>query len=317
MMIRDSLRPPAATPEQVEFALACLELLRDVYHPLVGEIDGMLETSGLARDDLLAYYFARHTPLSACTAFALLPPITREEITLVGRNYDWDASDRVWCEARDVIPESGLETLAYTHHWVGGPDAMNDVGLFVAISSLGPPEPVTGPGLQWNLIVDVVTYTCATVEEAVEVITGVPHLRPLCYLLADAEGEAAVVEARPSGTQVRRPEGDVLIATNCVVAGQVDTEVECRRYQRVAELVSESPGTLDVGNVKRILSDHEAMICRGDHGKTEAERAAAGEFQTLWSVIAVPQIAAFMVAPGLPCRTPHQLIPFQTLNEDE
>jgi hypothetical protein len=215
------------------------------------------------------------------------------------------------------MPELGFETLACTHHWVGGPDAMNDVGLFVAISSMGKPEPVSRPGLQWHLIVDIVTYTCATVAEALDVITAVPHLRPLSYLVADAEGAAAVVEATASERRVREPRDDRLIMTNHPAGGRLDHEVECRRYQRVVELLAQSSGPLDIGHAKRMLADHQAPICRGDHARTEEQRAEAGEDETLWSIIAVPQIAAFMVAPGLPCRTPHELIPFRTQNEDD
>jgi hypothetical protein len=194
---------------------------------------------------------------------------------------------------------------------------MNDVGLVVAISSLGEAGPVSRPGLQWNVIVDIVTYTCATAAEALDVITGAPHLRPLGYLVADAEGHAAVVEASTHGVHVRRPEDDRLIMTNALVAGRPETDIECRRYQQVRELVQGYAEAPDVADVRRVLADHEGEICRGNHEKTEEQRAAAGDMQTLWSVIAVPQVAAFMVAPGLPCETHYELIPFETANEDE
>ena len=309
--LKNSLRPPQAGEREVEFALRCFESLRDVYPPMVREVEGMLDASELPRASFLVEYFARHVPMGACTGVAVLPAATRDSNTIIGRNYDWVASDRQWCQAWYSKPDHCHAVLSYTHHWAGSPDGVNDHGLFISLFSLGRGRPPRGHGLQWNLLIDLVLYTCTSVEEAVGLLTGVPHLRAFSYLIADAEGNAALVEALPDPITVRQPEDNRLIATNCVVGEEMKKAICQARHDRAQNLLQPRLGTVDRDLVQTILADHEAPICEGDHTKTEAERAERNDHQTLWSLICMPQTQELAIAPGLPCQTQYRSLSFK------
>jgi predicted choloylglycine hydrolase len=68
------------------------------------------------------------------------------------------------------------------------------------------------PGLACILIVRMVLDQCATTQEAVGLLTRIPHGQPFNYSVLDAAGAAAVVEASPLATSVR--DGRQLACTN-------------------------------------------------------------------------------------------------------
>ncbi len=149
---------------------------------------------------------------------------------VAARNYDWAVSDLCWCRLERHEPPEGPRRIGYTHHWAGCPDVLSERGLYVAIASL-PAEPVRAAGVQWSILVDALSEGCATVAEAVSVCGRARHLRPMSYLLADAEGEVAVVEATPGAVRVRRPEGGVVLAANGPLGGDLLAEHGAADYE--------------------------------------------------------------------------------------
>ena len=309
-----ALPTPHAAPEEVGFARACVEVVGAVFPSALGVFRGIVDASGLVGDDFLAYYFARQEGvLRGCTMFAVTPPALMGDGILVGRNYDWVYSDLKWCEARGIRQDGALPVVGYTHHWAGLPDALNGAGLFAAIASL-PRLPRGRPGLQWNIAVDAVMATCRTVREAAEFLTFVVHLRAMSYLLADAAGDAAVVEAGPGGTTVRRANEGLVVATNHEVSGTEAPERRRRsmgRYARVEAALRGYPGGVDEGVVRTVLSDHEGHVCAGFHAG-HAEPFHRGEgWGTIWSSICRPDRHSLCVAPGHPCETDYQEVDFR------
>ncbi len=307
---------PRATAEEVAFARACAEVAKGVFPPALDTFRGMADASGLEGEDFLAYYFARREGvLRGCTMFAVVPPVTEDGGVIVGRNYDWVYSDLKWCEVRGIRQTGAFPTLGYTHHWAGLPDALNGEGLFVAIASL-PRRPPGRPGLQWNLIVDAMMATCRTVREAEAVLTSVSHLRAMSYLVADASGDAAVVEAGPGGVTVRRGADGFVVATNHEVGGADPSERgerSHRRYVRVEEALRAHGGRVDEGVVKAVLSDHENQVCSGTHAH-QAEAFHRGEgWGTIWSSICRPDLRTLLVAPGHPCEMAYERVDFGLL----
>lgn len=299
---------PKSTPGEVEFARRCREVVEGIYPPILGEFEGLLDGGGFDRDDFSAYFFARKEGiLRGCTSFAVLPSITRDKTTIVGRNYDWIYSDLKWCELRYIRPDGAYPTVSYTHHWAGSPDVLNSEGLCVAMASL-PRRDARKPGLQWNLVIDIMMDTCRDVAQARSFITKVPHLRSMSYLIADALGEAIVVEALPDSVTIREPENGFVIATNHRIGREpVDSPESNRRsqirYRRAEEMIAERAGFIDEEVAKRILRDHQCHICSGIHGNVR-ER----EWGTIWSLICKPQEGGFWIAPGHPCEVEYEKV---------
>jgi hypothetical protein len=327
-MLRDTLRVPDLPSLPPDFVAACRAAALEL-HPLAeAEFDGLVRGGAFDRARMEAYYFARlESRLGGCTMLGVGPE-RREGARgraarcgpLTGRNYDWAVSDLRWCRLERYEPPGGARRIGYTHHWAGCPDVLSERGLYVAIASL-PAEPVRAAGVQWSILVDALSEGCATVAEAVAVCARVRHLRPMSYLLADASGALAVVEATPGAVRVRRPEGGVVLAANGPLGGELlaehlDAEYEplgppedalarektiersARRIVRARDMLSCAGATITDGAVRRILADHEAPICTGDHLAPDG-----GRWGTIWSGLCKPAKGAFAIAPGRPCVT--------------
>jgi len=126
-----------------------------------------------------------------------------------GRNYDY--SPRRYDPTLVAIQPKGVHaSLAFADRFTGRVDGMNEHGLCIGLHFVNY-RPVR-PGLVCILIVRMVLDQCATTQEAVQLLTRIPHGQPFNYSLLDAVGAAAVVEASPLATSVR--DGRQLACTN-------------------------------------------------------------------------------------------------------
>lgn len=314
-LLRETFVPPDVGDLSRGFVRACRRAAESFYPPVGDEFRGLVDGGDFDHDLMEAYFFARlESQVGGCTMFGVAPDRRTEgEGPIVGRNYDWAVADLRWCRLHRYRPRDGMHRVGYTHHWAGCPDVLNERGLYVALASL-PIRPEMEPGVQWSILVDMVSETCVSVAEAVDACAAVRHLRPMSYLLADAEGELAVVEATSSGIEVREPEEGVLAAANVAQGGRrvVDHEKAReavptpnaamavrearRRVCRVRRLLGNLNRVSPV-DVQEILTDHEAPVCTGDH-----DRPDGGRWATIWSGISTPAAGEFRIAPGQPCR---------------
>ena len=322
--LKGTLRVPDMGSLPDEFVDGCRAAAQELYPPAAEEFEGLVEGGGFERKAMEAYYFARlESRLGGCTMFAILGACRSDgQGLLVGRNYDWAVEDLRWCELHRYLPVDGFRRIGYTHHWAGCPDVLNEKGLYLAIASL-PAEAVRAPGVQWSILVEMISERCATVAEAVALCAKVRHLRPMSYLVSDASGAAAVVEATPAQVTVRWPQDGLVVAANVsqgggllaqpapVAAGLLPEPVGPRpdersaeaarkaerRVRRAEELLRREMPTVCEAAVRTVLSDHEAPICTGDH-----RRQDGGRWATIWSSICAPAEGRFCIAPGLPCR---------------
>jgi len=321
--LKETLTVPDLGHLPPEFVAACRAAALELHPAAEDEFEGIVRGGRFDRARMEAYYFARlESRLGGCTMFAV------GSGPLVGRNYDWAASDLRWCRIEHWEPPAGPRRIGYTHHWAGCPDVLSERGLYVAIASL-PAEPVRSAGVQWSILVDAISERCRTVAEAVAVCAGVRHLRPMSYLLADAAGSAAVVEATPGAVRVRRPEQGLVLAANAPLGGDLLAEHRCvdydpplgppddavaqerrkramessqRRIARARRMLLGRQGEAGPDLVRQVLCDHEAPICTGNHGAPDG-----GRWATIWSGICRPAEGEFLIAPGQPCRFDYQL----------
>jgi len=318
--LKETLSIPEPPDLSEGFVEGCRAAAEALHPPALEEFEGLLRGGGFDRRAMAAYYFARlESRLGGCTMFAVAEPHRDAgRGPIVGRNYDWAVADLRWCELQRCLPADGLRRIGYTHNWAGCADVLNEAGLYVAIASL-PPEPVLAPGVQWSILVETISETCAGVDEAVCACARVRHLRPMSYLLADARGEVAVVEATPREVRVRWPEGGIVVAANVPQGGEVvaqsppgegqgvlaaaaeyspDSVARAERRVEVASgMLREAAPAVSEETVRRVLTDHTAPVCTGDHGQPDG-----GTWATIWSGVCMPAEGDFCIAPGLPCR---------------
>lgn len=299
--LRKTFTPPNADERKRALTVECERLLRGVYPPLGEQFDGFVDGGAFDRDDFAAYYFARERSVhrQRCTMFAVAPEWTIEGHLLVGRNYDWVRGDLQWCELREIRPDGVAPMLGYSNHWIGCPDVLTAEGLLIALATL-PSHPIHKPGLQWNAVIDITAATCATVPEARETIAGLPHIRAMNYLVADAT-TAAVLEATPGGVKRRDLRDRCLVATNRPVDPE-DIAGDCPRFTGARQSLRRAGQKVDRDIAKVILRDHDIPLCDGDHAS-----AAPDNWETIWSFVCDPSAMALEIAPGRPCE--HQYVP--------
>jgi hypothetical protein len=300
--------PEGWKPPGRGFVKECRDIVLEFFPEALEKLEGLIEGSGLPRDYFEAWFLS-YIPAGSypgCTAVLLSPEVTEYGEITVGRSYHGPYFALPWREVRRI--ELGCEAvslLGCTHNWVGISDCLNSKGLLCLVSALHYPSSGSpSPGIQWHILVDKVMCRCERCDEAVDLLRSARHLRPLSYLLADSRGLAAVVEASPEGSWVRRPKDGYLIATNHIVSegGKIPPKGSIRRFimaeAKVREWLRKGPGGEEL--IRSILSDHESGTCMGPHDLSFSDLSSWG---TLWALIWRPSFEGFLLAPGHPCRT--------------
>jgi len=242
------------------------------------EIAGIAEGAGAAYEDVLALNIRTEIMFSAtarsacdgrrpaeCSSFALLPPATREGVTLIGQNWDWlphafrtvvvleaEQSDR---PDFVTVVEAGLLAKA----------GMNACGVGLATNALVTLDDKGMPGIPYHVVLRAI-LDAETLTDALVAIQRRPRSAAGNYLIAHRDGLAIDVETAPgdfSSVWLIHPEQGVLLHTNHFIAPSFSgrdvslwaTPGSAFRLGRLMALVREG-GVDDVGGLQRVLADH-------------------------------------------------------------
>ncbi len=216
-----------------------------------------------------------------CALFvALADPSSR----VFGRNFDWDFSPALLLFNH---PEDGYESVAMVdieylgypdessrrltdqplHELVGLLDApripfdgMNEAGLVIAMAAVPATQVPSDPSkdtVDSLGIIRVALDTAATVPEAVAVFGSLnvdfAGQTPLHYLLADATGDAAVLEYQEGEIQVLRSNTGWLHATNFLLSDVDSAAGRCERYDKLDVGLEAAAGELDLDGALELL----------------------------------------------------------------
>jgi hypothetical protein len=301
-------------PPPLAFAEACAQQIAEAHAPLLDELRGYAEAQELPYEDVLRGVCRRSMRLRAapgpgparypeggCSSLAV---VSADGHVRVGRNYDFHPVQRVRQRLR-LRPTHGRPTLGTRGSVPGGRyDGVNDAGLFVCLHVALSDEPAEArPGIPFHLLPRMVLETCADTGAAVDLLTRVRHLHAFNYLIADAHGDLAVVEAHPEAVRVAAWDEPVAAATNHY------RHPEMRRYQRGRKLTHSerrlahlqaqgarlraSSGQAGDGALAAAMRDHASGVC-----------GHAGGHTTLWSLTADLTARRIAYARGAPCETP-------------
>jgi hypothetical protein len=304
---------PPPHPKMQRFARECEAVLEQYAPELLVELRALGEEAQVDYDSLLtlsltAPFEPESVPPPSCTVLAVMPERTKDGRIIVGRNYDFfhDVSEE-GATTFLAYPEGAYASLGNCDIWVGREDGINEAGLFVGQAACFLPG--LQPGLTFWFSGRMALDRCATVDEALELLTGIPHAASWTYLLADKSGKAAVVEPTIAEVAVRYPEDGLLVMTNHAVcpewAGKEAFVPPSShpRYNRLHELLG-GDNQIGVEEVKAALRDHEGLVC--SHGESFPER----KFGTIWSVVARPGEREMHIAAGYPCQSKYHQVSF-------
>ena len=233
-----------------------------------------------------------------CSAFSSLGD---KHNSILGRNFDWhnrpslllytNPPDGYASVSMVDITDYGFSTeeepgihekVALLFTPLSPFDGMNEMGVaigFMAVENAsyeGNPEKKTIGSL--SVIRKVLDYA-GSVEEALELMDDHNITfacgSPLHYLLADREGNSAVVEYVAGEMRVLRSKGPWQAATNFVISEtSADSAlVICDRYSHLCKTLNGSGGVLGMGGVMSLLKDvsHEITMWSVAYGLSTGE----------------------------------------------
>jgi hypothetical protein len=280
--------PEGATPSELGLTVeqvASLESLRQVddypLYTMHHYAPEPLAADGPAPSSLLAISGTADRPQWGCSLFAA---VAGPESRIFGRNFDWEFSPALLLFNRppdgyasvsmvDIAylgfageastgltrePLAGLIGLLNAHRLPF--DGMNEAGLVVGMAAV--PETSISPDPAKETvdslgIIRLMLDRAATVEQAVDVMqdfnVDFEGQVPLHYLLADASGDAALVEYHAGQMRVLRTETGWHHATNFLVSAAVTAGGRCHRYDTITAELESRAGYLDFGGAFALL----------------------------------------------------------------
>jgi hypothetical protein len=144
---------------------------------------------------------------------------------------------------------------------------MNEAGLVIGMAAVPEAYVPADPGLNTVDSLGIIRLAldgAATVGEAVELFRSYnvdfEGQTPLHYLLADAAGDAALVEFHAGELRVVRSETDWQHATNFLISAVESAAGQCERYDAITQELESIKGILDfdgaLGLLERVAQRH-------------------------------------------------------------
>lgn len=299
--------------------------LAAAYAPdLLQELDGISESSGVSRDDLMFLQIRNQLTAdmdSGCTSFSLRKPAESDLqrlSSLIGQNWDND-------------PELDRYTVVLTRRPIGKPSfisvtqaglvayiGMNEAGIAACLNSLPAPSRPTGVPHYFTLRR---IFECVGLSESVCAVSAAHRAIPANIMMATPQGPANL-EVTINDVKVLLPEmNEILIHTNhCLhpelacINSRFEELIQSRpRLMRISQLFHElgidrNEDGLTLGRLKATLADHEGYpqsICRHTN-----DLSAHGHWKTVFSVIMEPQDRRLHISRGNPCENGFEIYRF-------
>jgi predicted choloylglycine hydrolase len=300
LLYRHGFKVPEVSSETLAFGRECEKEVKRIFPDILDEIQGFADACRASYEHLASFIFSIGTfKPTACSIFA-----TDSDSEIVfGRNYDFYYRFKRHSESFLTKPSEGYYSVGNSDIFIGREDGVNEKGLAVAMTWVAPKT--VKPGINFILLTRYVLDKCENVREALKTLTGARHVAANNYLLADKEGNMAVVEACAEKVRVRRPEDGFIVCTNHFVHDEmVDMEDQQERpsdsvlrYTTIYGALEENVERIDIKTAQRILSDHTGGVC------SHKDEIRLG---TLWSLIANLKQLRILLAEGHPCRAKYR-----------
>ncbi len=286
-----------------EMSRRIVEVYRSIYPQYLEKARGIARAYDMSPDDLdftyLEYSFeaelwwrlfkyqqfgnSRHFSPSAPTVGCSLISdyLEGERRQLIGRNFDYEADLPHFLVLSNL--DGAYKTIGHSmfqlHQWMM--DAINEKGLFMGLASLSNPPQYAGygdtsaypdrPAIESHHLIRAVVDTCATVDEALNLIGKARIWFPsgfIHFMLADAQGKSVVVAFDKDKNLLVFPRrSNFLVLTNTALQeGEEYAYGTCWRYRTATDLLRS--GISSVPDVAGVM---------------DAIRQTSGGHKTLWT----------------------------------
>ncbi|MFX0124127.1 MAG: C45 family autoproteolytic acyltransferase/hydrolase [Candidatus Hodarchaeota archaeon] len=194
-----------------------VQIFYEDYCPGINEeIAGFADSLGTSTEEVNFYLFPQS--LQNCSHLVTLSPITEDKHIYMGRSYEWKHDEEdlrlVTTKVKGKSTHLGFSMLLFGRY-----EGINDHGLAVTSSGGGAySAPMNQKGLFFSVAVRSVLDNCQDVDEAVELLKSIPLTTSTNFIVADKEGNAALIEALGEQLSVRevdpQSQDQYLSATN-------------------------------------------------------------------------------------------------------
>jgi len=303
VLYRHGFRVPDQSTQRLDFGHKCEKEVRLFFPEILEEIRGFTDACNASYENLAALILGigAFSPKAACSIFAAF----NGSHVVFGRNYDFYYSLKDKTESYLTCPKDGYRSVGQSDIFVGREDGINEKGLAIGMTAVAAKN--LKPGVSFALATRYILDKHATVDEAVETLSHAHFLTTNNYLLADRNGNMAVVEASPDKIRIRRPERgeNFIVCTNHFLNSEM-LEMEdqkerppysMERYATVHNTLRQRDGKIDTKAAQRLLSNHSGHVC---------SHVNSIKLGTLWSIVARLNDLKVFRAEGAPCRTKYR-----------
>jgi hypothetical protein len=230
----------------------------------LAELKAVAEAAGVRYDDLalLQYYGdvrrCIRGPGNAmfCTSFAILPPRTKENICLVGRNFDYHdrgvgayASILTYYRPKGRIPFVTITWAGVINGWT----LLNEKAIVVSFNIVGGSRSESLEAISTGFLLRHVAERAETVEEGIELIAKASRSCGTNLLVASGNPpDGAIVEFDHAAFVVRRPADGFVGAANTFMKLYQESNPSASEYRgRIGvahDLSLAQKGRLDFGS---------------------------------------------------------------------
>lgn len=295
------------TDRLLELADRCLPAHRAYSEDLTVEMEALGKAAGISTAqamivggytdfiDLVRAEAGQARVDDTCTS-VIVPDARAGGAGFLAQTWDMHASATPHIVMLDIDPETGPAALVFSTVGCLGQIGMNEAGISVGINNLTAADGRVG--VTWPLVVRKVLQQ-TDFDSAVRCVLDAPLAGGHNFLIFDAAGNGASIEAMPTATHVERLEDRPLVHTNhCVapstraVEGPRPADLNLSSLQRLdqaAELLGK--GSIEVDSLMALTRD-ERSICRHPEPPYSYESCGAAimrpRTREMWACWGVP-----------------------------
>lgn len=285
--------------EQKIFGKKCLPIYEEHMKDIMEEVRGLADGLHQKYEDVAYWLFNIYCNEEehGCTVFA----VKNKNKVYVGRNMDMFPEYKKTSESVLYRVENKNTFLAHSTAMISVEDGINEYGLCVALTFLLSKK--IKPGINGGFIVRKMLEECSTTDEAIELIKSLPISSSHNIVIADKNGNMAVIECTSEKLNIRYGKKYV-IATNHFISDDMVKYNNKKnnwyhtndRYNTIDNYLKNN-SKIDFEECKNIISGKYGFVCQFEKKLN---------FDTIWSAVYDLNSLYNEICEGNPCKTKYK-----------
>ncbi|MHA2353369.1 MAG: C45 family autoproteolytic acyltransferase/hydrolase [Candidatus Thorarchaeota archaeon] len=304
LLKQSNYTPPPIADGRAEIAKGSEQALEEHAPTLLEEMNAMVEASGNEGTTMKTFEMTLNPyPEFGCSIFAISGEYTTTGNVIFARNYDWATSFNEQFTLFRTYPKGALASLSCTDLLVGRYGGINEAGLAIGLTAI-PGSRRDHPGVMLHLATRWILDNCKTVKDAIKFMKKIPHVRGNNYLVADQQGETALIQGAPEKVEDVRPVEGLVDATNHFQTPDMQAfedekfipESSVPRLEVIRNWFKNKEGKIDSEQAQAVLSgmiDGRAGVCQNFTREDTS-------FSTIWAWTYEAGGRIMKIADGLP-----------------